>query len=117
MHGSSRYAYGRWHGGPDPLARPTNLKAAIDAIGRVVLGAGSVRSALRGLLRRGLDGRPGLDDVTARLWRRRAVLTRNNRLDGTLREVRRLLDRAVEAERSALRGDDSEDATFRQMEL
>ncbi|MQA77152.1 MAG: hypothetical protein GEV10_01495 [Streptosporangiales bacterium] len=114
---TSRYAYGRWHGGPDPLARPANLREAIDAIGRDVLDGSSVRAALRELLRRGVEGRRGLDDLNARLWRRRRELTRGNRLDGTLQDVRRLLDRALDAERSALARDTSDDARFREMQL
>ncbi|MQA03002.1 MAG: hypothetical protein GEV07_09855 [Streptosporangiales bacterium] len=112
-----RFTYGRWHGGPDPLARPRNLREAIEAIGRDVLDGSSVRNAMRELLRRGVSGQRGLDDVAAKAWRRRSELTRENRLDGTLQEVRRLLDQAVQAERSALAGDDSEDAMFRQLQL
>lgn len=117
MRDTSRYAYGRWHGGPDPLARPVNLREAVDAIGRDVLDGSSVRAALRELLRRGVEGRPGLDDLNTRLWRRRRELTRGNRLDGTLRDVKRLLDRALDAERSALARDTSDDARFREMQL
>lgn len=117
MRDPSRYRYGPWHGGPDPLARPLDLKRAVDEIGRDVLESGSVRSALRELLRRGMPGERGLDDIARRVWQRRSELTRNNRLDGTLQDVRRLLDRAVSAEREALRRDDSDDARFDQMRL
>ncbi|MGH3097571.1 MAG: vWA domain-containing protein [Streptosporangiales bacterium] len=117
MRDPSRYRYGAWHGGPDPLARPLDLKRAVDEIGRDVLESGSVRSALRELLRRGMPGERGLDDLTRQVWQRRSELTRGNRLDGTLRDVRRLLDRAVSAEREALRHDDSDDARFSEMRL
>ncbi|HEX6445541.1 MAG TPA: VWA domain-containing protein [Streptosporangiales bacterium] len=113
----SRYAYGRWHGGPDPLARPANLSGALDALSRDVLEGSSVRQALRELMRRGMPGQRGLDDLMQRVWRRRSEITRNNRLDGTLQEVRRLLDRAMSAERETLRHDDSDDARFREMQL
>ena len=44
-------------------------------------------------------------------------LQRDNRLDGTLQEVRELLRKALEAERDALARDDGDDARFREMQL
>ena len=58
-----RFRYGPWHGGPDPLAPPYDVRAALDEVGRDVLAGGSLNEALRELLRRGLDGRPGLDEL------------------------------------------------------
>ncbi len=55
------YRYGRWRGGPDPLAPPYDLGNAVDEIGDSVLAGSGVREALRELLRRGMDGRRGLD--------------------------------------------------------
>ena len=52
-----RFRYGPWHGGPDPLAPPYDVRAALDEIGDDVLAGGSLREALRDLLRRG-PGRP-----------------------------------------------------------
>ena len=40
------YRYGRWHGGPDPLAPPYDLGNAVDEIGDSVLGGSGVREAL-----------------------------------------------------------------------
>ena len=77
----------------------------------------SPRAALRELLRRGTEGRRGLDDLTRQVWQRRSRLQRDNRLDGTLQEVRELLARALEAERTALANEDSDDARFREMQL
>ena len=94
-----RYAYGPYVDGPDPLAPPVDLRAALDEIGRDVMEGSSPRSALQELLRRGLGERRGLDDLTREVWQRRSRLQRDNRLDGTLQEVRELLRRALEAER------------------
>ncbi|MFT7834809.1 VWA domain-containing protein [Saccharothrix sp. BKS2] len=113
----STYRYGRYVDGPDPLAPPVDLRAAVDELGREVMEGSSPESALRELLRRGLPGARGLDDLTARLWRKRAALTRRHRLDGTLQEVRRLLDEALTAERAALFPDPDDDARFREARL
>ncbi|GAA4986956.1 VWA domain-containing protein [Pseudonocardia tropica] len=112
-----RYAYGPYVGGPDPLAPPYDIRAAMDQIGRDVMEGSSPRQALQELLRRGLDGRRGLDDLTRRVWERRRDLQRDNRIDGTLQEVRELLQRALDAEREALGHEDSDDARFREMQL
>jgi len=113
----SRYAYGPWHGGPDPLAPPADLREALAEIGREVMDGASPRAAMRELLRRGTPGTRGLDDLARRVWRRRAELTRRHRLDGTLQEVRELLDRALAAERRALFPDPSDDARFAETQL
>jgi len=111
------YSYGPWHDGPDPLAPPVDLREALDAIGRDVMDGYSPGSALEELLRRGMRDTSGLDDLTRRLWERRAELQRRHRLDGTLQEVRRLLDEAVETERTALFPDPSDDARFAEARL
>jgi uncharacterized protein with von Willebrand factor type A (vWA) domain len=112
-----RYAYGPYAGGPDPLAPPFDIRAAMDEIGRDVMEGASPGQALRELLRRGPQGRRGLDDLTRQVWQRRRELQRNNRLDGTLERVRELLNRALDAERAALGREDSDDARFREMQL
>ncbi|MEJ2858688.1 MULTISPECIES: vWA domain-containing protein [unclassified Saccharothrix] len=111
------YRYGRYVDGPDPLAPPTDLRAAMDELGREVMEGASPESALRELLRRGLPGQRGLDDLTSRLWQRRASIQRRHRLDGTLQEIRRLLDQALEAERAALFPDPDDEARFREAQL
>ncbi|MFI9812136.1 vWA domain-containing protein [Saccharothrix variisporea] len=111
------YRYGRYVDGPDPLAPPTDLRAAMDELGREVMEGASPESALRELLRRGLPGQRGLDDLTSRLWQRRAAIQRRHRLDGTLQEIRRLLDQALEAERAALFPDPDDEARFREAQL
>jgi uncharacterized protein with von Willebrand factor type A (vWA) domain len=112
-----RYAYGPYTDGPDPLAPPVDIRAALDEIGRDVMEGSSPRTALQELLRRGMGERRGLDDLTREIWRQRSKLQRENRLDGTLQEVRELLQRALDAERDALGRDDSDDARFREMQL
>jgi uncharacterized protein with von Willebrand factor type A (vWA) domain len=116
-----RYAYGPYDGGPDPLAPPFDLRSAMDEIGRDVMEGSSPRQAMQELLRRGMenpDNRTrGLDDLTREVWQRRRDLQRDNRLDGTLQEVRELLQRALEAEREALGNEDSDEARFREMQL
>jgi uncharacterized protein with von Willebrand factor type A (vWA) domain len=58
-----RNRYGAWDGGPDPLAPPYDVRAAVDAVGNDVLAGHNLRDALRNLLRRGLSGRSGLDNI------------------------------------------------------
>src|SRR5882757_140372 len=116
-----RYAYGPYDGGPDPLAPPFDIRQAMDEIGRDVMEGSSPQQALRELLRRGMRNQDrqtrGLDDLTRQVWQRRRDLQRDNRLDGTLEEVRELLARALEAERESLGNEDSDDARFREMQL
>ncbi|WP_020497777.1 vWA domain-containing protein [Sciscionella marina] len=111
------WRYGRWHEGPDPLAPPLGLREALDELGRDVMDGASPRSALEELLRRGTPGTTGLDELTRQLWQRRAKLQRENNLDGTLNEVRELLERALDAERRALFPDPSDDARFAEARL
>lgn len=111
------YSYGPYHGGPDPLAPPTDLREAIEEIGSEVMAGASPSSALDELLRRGTRSMTGLDELTRQLWQRRADIQRRHRLDGTLLEARRLLDEAVAAERLAASAEDSGEARFRQARL
>ncbi|MFD2417005.1 vWA domain-containing protein [Amycolatopsis pigmentata] len=111
------YSYGPWHEGPDPLAPPIDLRDALDEIGQDVMGGSSPRSALEELLRRGTRNTAGLDELTRRVWQRRAEIQRRHRLDGTLQEVQRLLDEALAAERRTLFPDPSDEARFREAEL
>ena len=118
---SRGYRYGSWHDGPDPLAPPYDVRRALDRLGDDVLGGATPRDALRRLLRRGLDGDGdgprGLDAMMRRLREQRRELRGRGRLEGTLEEVRRLIDTAVGQERSALFPDPSDDARFREAAL
>ncbi|WP_446218560.1 vWA domain-containing protein [Micromonospora sp. IBHARD004] len=108
----NRFRYGQWRGGPDPLAPPYDVRAAVDAVGAEVLNGGSLREALRDLLRRGPQGRGGLDDLAARARRLRRDALRRGDLDGAVTRARALLDQALAAERDELRGRDGDDARF-----
>jgi uncharacterized protein with von Willebrand factor type A (vWA) domain len=115
--GGPRFRYGPWRGGPDPLAPPYDLRAALDEVGRDVLAGGSLRESLRDLMRRGLDGGRGLDDVASRLRRRLAQARRRGDLGGTLDQVRAMLDQALAAERDTLARDPGDVARMAEMEL
>jgi uncharacterized protein with von Willebrand factor type A (vWA) domain len=112
-----RFRYGPWAGGPDPLAAPYDVRAAIDRIGEDVLSAGSVRDALRELLRSGIDNRGGLDRLLERIRRMRAQVRRRGDLGGTLDQVRAALDQALSAEREALAAAADDQARLAEMEL
>src|SRR5664279_4736806 len=111
------YRYGPWHGGPDPLAAPYDVAGALDEIGDAVLAGQSPREALSDLLRRGTEHRHGLDDLRRQVRQRQRAARERRRLDGTLEQVRELLDRAVSQERTALFPDPADDARLREAEL
>jgi uncharacterized protein with von Willebrand factor type A (vWA) domain len=112
-----RFRYGPWAGGPDPLAAPYDVRAAIDRIGEDVLSAGSVRDALHDLLRTGLDNRGGMDRLLERIRRMRAQARRRGDLGGTLDQVRAALDQALSTEREALAAAADDQARLAEMEL
>ena len=109
--------YGRYHGGPDPLAPPIDLREALESIGNDVLEGASPRRAMQEMLRRGTRNMRGLDDLAAQAARRRRELLKKNNLDGTLQEVRELLDKAVLSERKALARALDDDARFQEMQI
>lgn len=109
--------YGRYHGGPDPLAPPVDLREALESIGNDVLEGASPRRAMQEMLRRGTRNMRGLDDLAADANRRRRELLRKNNLDGTLQEVRELLDKAVLEERKTLARALDDDARFQEMQI
>src|SRR5580765_3372881 len=109
--------YSQWHGGRDPLAPPYDVREALDEIGDEVLAGASPRAALNRMLRRGADGRNGLDALRRKARERARDLRRSGQLDGTLQKVKELLDRAVEAERRELFPDPSDSARMAEAEL
>ncbi|NYJ06283.1 vWA domain-containing protein [Petropleomorpha daqingensis] len=114
---SRGYRYGRWHGGPDPLAPPYDLGDAVDEIGDSVLAGSGVREALRELMRRGMQGRRGLDELRRSVRDRLRQARNAGRMDGTLQEVRELLDKALTAERRELFPDPDDSARLAEAEL
>lgn len=114
---SPTYRYGSWTGGRDPLEPPYDVAAALDEIGASVLDGASARQALRELLHRGADGLRGLDELRRQVAKRQRQARKKGRLDGTLQEVRELLDRALELERAALFPDPGEQARMAELEL
>lgn len=73
----SRYRYGAYRDGPDPLSPPYDVRDALDAMGDAVLEGTRPDEALRDLLRRGLPGeggRRGLDDLLRQVRERRRAL-------------------------------------------
>jgi uncharacterized protein with von Willebrand factor type A (vWA) domain len=112
---SSRYA--AYTGGPDPLAPPVDLREALEQIGQDVMAGTSPRRALSELLRRGTKNMPGADRLAAEANRRRRELLRRNNLDGTMQDIKRLLDEAVLAERKELARALDDDARFGELQL
>ena len=117
-HRSSRY--GRYSGGPDPLAPPVDLAEALDAIAEDVMAGYSPDQAMREFLRRGGRNQRGLDDLARKVHQRRRDLLSKHRLDGTVQEVKELLDKALREERNQFLRDarmDPMDRQFREMQL
>jgi uncharacterized protein with von Willebrand factor type A (vWA) domain len=112
---SSRYS--AYSGGPDPLAPPVDLREALEQIGQDVMDGTSPRRALSELLRRGTKSMTGADRLAAEANRRRRELLRDNNLDGTLQEIKKLLDDAVLAERKELARALDDDARFGELQL
>ena len=113
----SGYRYGSWSGGRDPLEPPYDVASALDQIGESVLEGASPRQALRDLLRQGADGLRGLDDLRRQVAKRQRQARQQGRLDGTLQEVKALLEQAVELERAALFPDPDDSARLAELEL
>lgn len=112
-----QYRYGTWHGGADPLRAPFDVRDSVDEVGREVMSGASVREAMDRLLRRGMQGRAGLDELRRRLRERREQLMRRGDVAGTLDRVRAALDQALAAEREELAGHDDTDAELARMTL
>jgi uncharacterized protein with von Willebrand factor type A (vWA) domain len=113
----ANYRYGEYDGGPDPLAPPYDVRGALDDMGEDILGGGTPAEALRDLLRRGWQGRRGLDDLLRRVREQSRELRGRGRLDGMLEQARALLDTAIGQERAELFPDPSDDARLREADL
>ncbi|HJQ05275.1 MAG TPA: VWA domain-containing protein [Nocardioides sp.] len=111
--------YQKYAGG-DPLAPPVDIAEALDAIGQDVMAGYSPERAMREFLRRGGQDQAGLDDLARRVAERRRDLLQRHNLDGTLQQVRELLEKAVLEERKQLARDvtmDDGDRAFREMRM
>jgi uncharacterized protein with von Willebrand factor type A (vWA) domain len=113
----SGYRYGPYAGGPDPLEPPYDVRGAVDALGESVLDGTDPASALRDLLRRGMSGHRGLDDLLRRVRERQREIRGRGRLDGILDQVRSLLDSAIGQERAELFPNPDDSARMREAEL
>ncbi len=111
------YRYGPYHDGPDPLEPPYDVRGAVDELGDSVLDGSDPASALRDLLRRGMSGHKGLDDLLRRVRERQRELRDRGRLDGILEQARALLDTAIGQERAELFPDPTDEARLRESEL
>ncbi|NYJ00213.1 uncharacterized protein with von Willebrand factor type A (vWA) domain [Nocardioides thalensis] len=119
MADTHRSRYRRYEGG-DPLAPPVDIAEALDAIGEDVMAGYSPERAMQEFLRRGGDDRAGLDDLARQVAERRRELLQRHNLDGTLNQVKELLDTAVLEERKQLARDammDDADRAFREMRM
>ena len=111
------YRYGQYAGGPDPLEPPYDVRGAMDSMGESVLDGTDPASALRELLRRGMSGHRGLDDLLRRVRERQREIRSRGRLDGILDQVRSLLDTAIGQERAELFPNPDDSARMREAEL
>ena len=112
--------YGRYVGGPDPLAPPLDLSEALDAVSEGVMAGYSPQQSMREFLREGGRDQTGLDELAGRVRRRRRELMDRHHLGGTLDEVEQLLEQALLAERGQLARDtrmDPMDRTLREMTI
>ncbi|MFC6706725.1 VWA domain-containing protein [Flexivirga alba] len=112
-----RSRYGRYAGGPDPLAPPVDLAEALDAIGEDVMAGYRPEHAMQEFLRRGGRQQRGLDDLARQVAEKRRELLAKHNLDGTFQEIKQLLDDAVLAERKQLARDLDDDARFAEMRI
>lgn len=118
--GGGETRYGRFAGGPDPLAPPVDLAEALASMADDVMAGYGPDQALREYLRRGGENTRGLDDLAGDIQRKRRSLLERHGMGGTIDEVKRLLDEAVLSERGQLARDitmDETDRTFREMQM
>ncbi len=99
------------------MAPPIDLREALEQIGQDVMEGSSPRRALSELMRRGTQNMRGADKLAAEANRRRRELLQRNNLDGTLQEIKKLLDEAVLAERKELARALDDDALFNEMRI
>ncbi len=111
------YRYGQYQDGPDPLQPPYDVRGAVDELGESVLSGSDPSDALRELLRKGMSGHRGLDDLLRRVREQQRAIRNRGRLDGILEQARALLDTAIGQERAELFPDPDDEARLREAEL
>ncbi|MGH2806129.1 MAG: hypothetical protein ACRDKT_02515 [Actinomycetota bacterium] len=109
--------FSRWDGSQDPFGADVDVGAVLDEISDELLSGYGLDWSLRELMRRGMQGRSGLDDLLRRLREQRLQMAERANLAGPLAEVRKELDEIVALERNSLASDQSDDARMKEMEL
>jgi len=109
-----RSKFSRWDGTQDPFGDKLEIGDLLDEISEDVLSGAGPSRAIRRLMRRGLEGRPGLDDLRRRLAERRRKWTEATNLEGPLEEVRDKLNGILEQERDTLSKQQGDDARSRE---
>jgi len=94
-----------------------DLAEALESIGEEVMAGYSPERAMREFLRRGGRDQQGLDELAARVAQKRQEMLQRHHLDGTMAQIRELLDRAVLSERKQLAREMGEDARFAELRI
>jgi uncharacterized protein with von Willebrand factor type A (vWA) domain len=110
-----RYRYSRWDGTQDPFGPEVDASDVLEELGDDVLMGTGADSALRRLMRRGMQGRfSGLDALRRRLNGMREQEEQELDLRGPLEEVRERLEEILDRERSMLSLEAGADARMRE---
>lgn len=112
MNRPRRYLYGPFTGGADPLAPLVDGAAGVDELGAKILNGQSVKQSLQDLMRQGSKGRKGLTQLSNKIKQRYSDLRESAAMNGLLEDLQKLLSKALDAERTALFPDPSDDARF-----
>jgi uncharacterized protein with von Willebrand factor type A (vWA) domain len=111
----ARFRYSRWDGTQDPFGPDVPAADLLEEVADDILMGDSAESALRRLLRRGMQGRfSGMDALRRRLRQIREDEEDTLNLAGPLEDLREQLDDVVDRERSMLSLDPGEDARTRE---
>jgi uncharacterized protein with von Willebrand factor type A (vWA) domain len=110
-----RVRYSAWDGSQDPFGPELPAADLLEAMSDDVLMGASADTALRRLLRNGMQGRfGGLDALRRRLRRQREREEEAMNLAGPLEHVREKLEEILERERTELSFRDDDDARLRE---
>lgn len=113
-----RFRYSRWDGSQDPFASDLDLGEILDEISDDVLSGFGADTALRRLMRRGIEGRMGgLNELRRRIAEQRRRLAQGLNIEGPLAEFREKLNEILAKERVALSAREGEDARMREAML